>query len=669
MKRFLGNVCGQILLLLIFAILTVFGLHFGHRYLEARQTYLNELVANEHVKLEISHLLQKKLLAINTGLQDLTHANSQTEIVQVTNRLKHLQEQIFSFLHVIEEGGVAQEEYPVNFGAEESVHRQLRYTNYAPDRINIEALELRAKMVELAEMVQSFRQLAEHQVAVQEFRDPMMTADTIRRVSFQYKAIRPFFSRILENANRLHFASQKEANRLLEYNQRFSETYRRAELLSIVLSVALLLVMGGVILYRSRRIFSERQRYQQELATINENLETMVQSRTRQLEQEISERRKTEVQLSEQARFLTTTIESLDHPFLVISVADSKVVMANSAARDLCDDWHHPTCYAHTQRLKESCVSGSPCTLERVKAEKQPVTIDYVHPNAEGETIYVEVHGYPIFNECGDLVHIIEYSLDVTEHKLAQQQLQEAKDQLEVRVDERTAELKKAQKVLASRERHFRRLIENVTDIITIVDADGIVGYTSPAAEKLFGRSADDMVGHDIREFVVQDDLRHIDLPTLHQQFGATTPVEYRVYDHAGQIQVLESFIERFENESGMAQFILCSRLITQRKKAEEENRVLSMVVAQNPSSVVITDVHGQIEYVNPYFEQATGYRFEEVVGKNPRVLNAGKTPEHVFTQMWQTILAGRVWQGEFINRKKDGTLYDESVLVLPIQK
>lgn len=669
MKRFFENVCGQILLLLILAILTVTGLHLGHRYLEARQTYLNELVSNEQVKVEISHLLQKKLLAINTNLQDLLHSNSQTEIVQVTTRLKQLQEQIFSFLHVIEAGGIAEEEYPVNFSAEESVHRQLHYTNYAPGRINIEALELRAKMVELAEMIQSFKQLAEHRVVILEFRDPMMTADTIRRVSFQYKAIHPFFSRILENANRLHFTSQKEAGRLQEYNKRFSETYRQTELLSIVLSVSLLLVIGGVVLYRSRRIFAERQRYQQELATINENLESMVQSRTRQLEGEISERRKTEQQLSEQARFLTTTLESLDHPFLVISVADSKVVMANSAARDLCDDWHQPTCYARTQRLNGNCSDGDhPCTLARVKSELKPITIDYVHPNVDGETMYVEVHGYPIFNDHGELVNIIEYSLDVTEHKRAQQQLQEAKDQLEVRVEERTGELKKAQKILASRERHFRRLIENVTDIITIVDADGIVGYTSPAAEKLFGRSVEDMVGHDIREFVVQDDLRHIDLPTLHQQFGTTTPVEYRVYDHAGQIQVLESFIERFENESGLEQFILCSRLITQRKRAEEENRVLSMVVAQNPSSVVITDVHGQIEYVNPYFEQATGYRFDEVVGKNPRVLNAGKTPKQVFTQMWQTILDGHVWQGEFVNRKKDGTLYDESVLVSPIK-
>jgi PAS domain S-box-containing protein len=211
-------------------------------------------------------------------------------------------------------------------------------------------------------------------------------------------------------------------------------------------------------------------------------------------------------------------------------------------------------------------------------------------------------------------------------------------------------------------------LIENVTDIITIVDADGIVSYTSPAAEMLFGQPLEEIVGRDIREFVVDDDLKGVDLPTLQQLYGTTTPVEYRVYDRNHKIQVLESFIQQFDDEQSERRYILCSRNITQRKKAEDENRKLSMVVAQNPSSVVITDVQGHIEYVNPYFEQATGYSFDEVVGKNPRVLNAGKTPKHIFEELWATILDGQVWQGEFINRKKNGELYDESVLVSPIK-
>ena len=669
MKRFFGNICAQILMLLGVCVLSLIGLHLGHRYLEARQSYLDELVANEQVKVEISHLLQKKLLSISGGLQDFTHANSQTEIVQVDNRLKELQEQIFTYLHVIEAGGISEEVYPVNFGDEESVRRKLRYINHTPNRINLESIELRAKMVELAEMIQSFRQLAEHRVVVLEFRDPMMTADTIRRGSFQYKGIRPFITRILENANRLHFRSQNEANRLQEYNRHFSTTYRRAELLSVVIALSALMMMGALILYRSRRIIVERQRYQDELAAINETLESRVSDRTLQLEQEVLERKKTEQQLSDQARFLTTTIESLGHPFLVIDARDSRVVMANSAARKGSKDGSAPTCYARTHLLKGVCdVNDHLCTLKQVELVGDAVTIEHAHQDNEGNPVFVEVHGYPIYDADGELVQIIEYALDITDRKIAQQQLIAAKDQLEMRVEERTRELKRAQKSLATRERHFRRLIENVTDIITIVDADGIVSYTSPAAEMLFGKPLEEIVGRDIREFVVNEDLKGVDLPTLQKLYGTTTPVEYRVYDRNHKIQVLESFIQQFDDEQSERRYILCSRNITQRKKAEDENRKLSMVVAQNPSSVVITDVQGHIEYVNPYFEQATGYSFDEVIGKNPRVLNAGKTPKHIFEELWATILAGQVWQGEFINRKKNGELYDESVLVSPIK-
>ena len=145
-----------------------------------------------------------------------------------------------------------------------------------------------------------------------------------------------------------------------------------------------------------------------------------------------------------------------------------------------------------------------------------------------------------------------------------------------MRVDERTAELKKAQKVLASRERHFRRLIENVTDIITIVDADGIVGLHQPCGgeavwpvSRRHGGPRYSRVCRSGTTCVISI-CRHCISSSgrqLRWNIGSMTMPD--------RFRCLKSFIERFENESGMAQFILCSRLITQRKKAEEENRVL----------------------------------------------------------------------------------------------
>jgi len=93
----------------------------------------------------------------------------------------------------------------------------------------------------------------------------------------------------------------------------------------------------------------------------------------------------------------------------------------------------------------------------------------------------------------------------------------------------------------------------------------------------------------------------------------------------------------------------------------------LSMTVEQSPVSVVITNPKGIIEYVNPCFEVVTGYSYDEAIGKNPRILNSGQLPGDFFKEMWNTIQAGKVWQGEFSNRKKDGSIFWESSSISPL--
>jgi len=86
----------------------------------------------------------------------------------------------------------------------------------------------------------------------------------------------------------------------------------------------------------------------------------------------------------------------------------------------------------------------------------------------------------------------------------------------------------------------------------------------------------------------------------------------------------------------------------------------------QNPASIVITDVTGAIEYVNPKFSQVTGYSADEMRGQNPRVLKSGALPAAAYQQLWQTLLQGREWRGEFHNRKKSGELFWECALISP---
>lgn len=106
---------------------------------------------------------------------------------------------------------------------------------------------------------------------------------------------------------------------------------------------------------------------------------------------------------------------------------------------------------------------------------------------------------------------------------------------------------------------------------------------------------------------------------------------------------------------------------ITERKLAEDRLRQFSRVVEQCPASIVITDLKGEIEYVNPKFTKMTGYTQAEVFGKNPRILKSGETPSEDYRQLWECLAAGREWQGEFHNRKKSGELFWEYARISPI--
>ena len=99
---------------------------------------------------------------------------------------------------------------------------------------------------------------------------------------------------------------------------------------------------------------------------------------------------------------------------------------------------------------------------------------------------------------------------------------------------------------------------------------------------------------------------------------------------------------------------------ITERKQAEEQLRKLSSAVTHSPSAIMITDVDGNIEYVNPNFTTITGYTSEEILGRNPRILKSGLTSIKVYEELWHALISGKEWRGEILNRKKNGDIFWE---------
>ncbi len=110
------------------------------------------------------------------------------------------------------------------------------------------------------------------------------------------------------------------------------------------------------------------------------------------------------------------------------------------------------------------------------------------------------------------------------------------------------------------------------------------------------------------------------------------------------------------------------TRVRQRRHEAEQALKKLSLVVDQTADCVFITDPHGIIEYVNPAFESLTGYRFTEVVGKNPSILRSQKQDASVYRQMWQTLSEGQVYRGTLINQDKNGDLFYEEKMITPLK-
>ncbi len=106
---------------------------------------------------------------------------------------------------------------------------------------------------------------------------------------------------------------------------------------------------------------------------------------------------------------------------------------------------------------------------------------------------------------------------------------------------------------------------------------------------------------------------------------------------------------------------------IEQNTTHKRNLQTLLKAIDKSPVSIVITDTSGTIEYVNPYFTKTTGFGFDEVKGKHTHILSSGKQPREFYKNMWQTIQSGKSWQGELINRKKNGELFNELVTITPV--
>ncbi|MFY7651949.1 MAG: PAS domain S-box protein [Chitinophagaceae bacterium] len=230
---------------------------------------------------------------------------------------------------------------------------------------------------------------------------------------------------------------------------------------------------------------------------------------------------------------------------------------------------------------------------------------------------------------------------------------------------------KNFEKQLIESEKKFKIVADNTFNWEFWESPSGKILYHSPSCFAVTGYTKEEFFENagllhkvihpdDLKHFIQHNHIRHLDhKPDKHY---------FRIITKTGETKFIEHVCLPVFDENKEFLGIRGTNIdITERVQNEEKIRKLSRAVEQSSASIVITDIDGTIEYVNPKFSEITGYSFEEAIGKNPRILKSGYLSQNDYQVLWKTITSGKVWQGEFLNIKKDHSTYWEQATISPI--
>jgi PAS domain S-box-containing protein len=211
---------------------------------------------------------------------------------------------------------------------------------------------------------------------------------------------------------------------------------------------------------------------------------------------------------------------------------------------------------------------------------------------------------------------------------------------------------------IATQSSEIEVLLNSIADPIWLKSAAGVFLTVNPAATRAFARTELEMIGHTAHdvftpEIAIQAEME--DRTVMAR--GEQQSFEKEILSPDGA-QLLHWEVTKIPVNLGGGQptgILAIARDVTFRKKTEQQLRMLSLAIEQNPNAMIITDSESRIEYVNEAFVRTTGYPLDEAVGKKTGFLASGKTPLATFAEMKTALAAGQAWSGRFYNRTRDG--------------
>ncbi|UCG61525.1 MAG: PAS domain S-box protein [Candidatus Zixiibacteriota bacterium] len=338
------------------------------------------------------------------------------------------------------------------------------------------------------------------------------------------------------------------------------------------------------------------------------------------------ERQRAEKEIKRHGRFLGSILDSLTYPFYVLDARDYTIRMANTTSgADLSTG--SLKCYQLTHQRESPCSSEShPCPVDTVRRTGSHCVVEHIHFDRNGDRRYHEVHGYPLTDESGEVVQVIEYMFDITERKLTEHKLGE-----------------------------LAAFPANNPNVVMSLNSSGEVLYMNAAtAERLRNigispKDADQCLPPQVKKIIAR---------CLESEKG----VQNIVNEVHGR-----TWTWSFHPVAGRNLIHCYATDITELIRHEKEVRKLSAAVNQSSTMICITDTSGIVEYVNPYFTQVTGYLLPVIVGQPIGILKSGEHDQEFYAEMWGTITAGKSWTGNVKNRKRSGDLYWERKTITPI--
>lgn len=266
----------------------------------------------------------------------------------------------------------------------------------------------------------------------------------------------------------------------------------------------------------------------------------------------------------------------------------------------------------------------------------KPFILEYRFLRHDGQVRWILDVGHPRLDDDGEFKGYVGTCLDITERKQAQLDLE-----------------------------LFETFFSLSHDMMAITGLDGYFKRVNGAFSRVLGYSEAELMARPFSELILPEDRQATYEEVQRQLQGSVTlDFENRYRCKDGSIRTL-SWRAIADPQSELR--YSTARDVTDLRAAQEQLLKLALAMEQTSQSVVITDIHARIEYVNPAFCEVSGYSAQEVIGQNPRMLKSGLTLEANYVQMWETLGRREAWQGQFINRRKNGELYTESVNVSPV--